>query len=133
MKVATAIGQPHAALLDQHHHAVVVATTLVSDARSKIVSSVIGSGDGTQRAVAERLLIDDAIAAADQHDGARQAFLRAIASSTSGSISVELRDVEAGGCRRPLLTRRGGRRARHADRTRATAAVVNLARRYVMG
>ena len=51
---------------------VVVATTLVSEARSKMVSSVIGSGAGATRALAERAVIDDCVAAADQHDRAGQ-------------------------------------------------------------
>ena len=54
---------------------VVVATTLVSDARSKMVSSVIGSTRGHERAVADRLLIQHAVAAADEHDGAGQLLL----------------------------------------------------------
>ena len=49
---------------------VVVATTLVSDARSKMVSSVIGSGGRHERAIADGLLIQDAIAAADEDDRA---------------------------------------------------------------
>ena len=54
---------------------VVVATTLVSDARSKIVSSVIGSSAGTTARCADRLLIEDAVAAPDEHDGAGQLLL----------------------------------------------------------
>ena len=51
---------------------VVVATTLVSDARSKTVSSVIASAAGVDGATADRLLIHDAIAAADEHDRSGQ-------------------------------------------------------------
>ncbi len=51
---------------------VVVATTLVSDARSKMVSSVIGSTDGVTRAIADGLLIEDSIASADEDNRARQ-------------------------------------------------------------
>ena len=50
--------------------AVVVATTFVSEARSKTVSSVIGFDGRLDRAVAERLLVDDLVAAADHDDGA---------------------------------------------------------------
>ena len=55
---------------------VVVATTLVSEARSKMVSSVIGSADRPDRAPAERLVIDDRVAAADEDDGAGQLVAR---------------------------------------------------------
>ena len=50
--------------------AVVVATTLVSDATSKIVSSVIGLGDRRDGALAVRLAEHDGVATPDQHDRA---------------------------------------------------------------
>ena len=64
--------EPQAALLDQDITAVVVATTLVSDARSKTVSSVMGSRAGHHRAVAVGLLEHHLVATADQHHGAGQ-------------------------------------------------------------
>ena len=51
---------------------VVVATTLVSDAASKIVSSVIASRAGTVARAPNRLADEDAIAMADDDDRARQ-------------------------------------------------------------
>ena len=48
-----------------------VAMTFVSDARSKIVSTVIGSGAGSNGALAVRLAPHDGVAAADDDDGAR--------------------------------------------------------------
>ena len=67
---------------------VVVATTLVSDARSKTVSSVIGSRAGTSGARAERLPIDDR-RRADEDDGARQFVL------TDGVVDERLDASEA--------------------------------------
>ena len=72
---------------------VVVATTFVSDARSKIVSSVIGSGVGHDRAVADGFLVEDAVAAPDEHDGARQLLL-ADRLRDERLDRVELRKVE---------------------------------------
>ena len=68
-------------------------------------------GQRHQRPVADRFLINDAIADANQDDGARQAFLADLVANQRLDC-VELADVEAGGCRRPLLTRR----ERHAVR-----------------
>ena len=52
--------------------AVVVATTLVSEARSKTVSSDHRLGQRDDGAVAERLLVDHGVAAADHHDRPRR-------------------------------------------------------------
>ena len=54
--------------------AVVVATTLVNDARSKIVSVVVGCGRGDDGALPVGFLEQDDVAPADQHD--HQAFAR---------------------------------------------------------
>ena len=51
---------------------VVVATTLVSEATSKIVSSVIASRAGARARSPKARLIEDLVAAADQDDGAGQ-------------------------------------------------------------
>ena len=48
-----------------------VATTLVSDAMSKMVSTVIGSVGGHERARADRLPVQDALALTDQDHRAR--------------------------------------------------------------
>ena len=74
--------------------AVVVATTFVSDARSKIVSSVIGSRAGTERALAVGLPEHDRVAAADDDHGARELAWRAIASlMTASSASSRARST----------------------------------------
>ena len=86
---------------------VVVATTLVSDARSKIVSSVIGSADGHERAVADRLLVQHAIARGRRGRRRRAASCSAIACSTSGSIASSASSVD-GGSGRPALSGRAG-------------------------
>ena len=87
----------------------VVATTLVSDARSKIVSSVIGSGDGCDRAIAVGLRQHDRVAAADDHDGAGQ-LVRGDRLVDDGVDAREAREIEAG--------RRGGRGRRARGRLR---------------
>ena len=51
---------------------VVVATTFVSDARSKIVSGVMGSGDGTTARWPIAFVIQRALTEADEHDRPRQ-------------------------------------------------------------
>jgi hypothetical protein len=88
---------------------VVVATTLVREATSNIVSSVIARPTAPAPGC-RSLLINDAVADANHDDGARQAFLADLLANQRLD-RVELADVEAGGGR-PLLTRR----ERHAVR-----------------
>ena len=106
-----AIDEAQLALLDQHHHARRRRHHLGQggDVEHRVERHRLGRRH--QRPVADRFLINDAIADANQDDGARQAFLADLVANQRLD-RVELADVEAGGCRRPLLTRR----ERHAVR-----------------
>ena len=86
---------------------VVVATTLVSEARSKIVSSVIASRAGCDGAIAEGRVIHDLVAASDQHDGARQLF----ASDRRANEAADRRQIRrTPGVSAAEARRRAGRR-----------------------
>ena len=66
----------------------VVAITLVSDAMSKTVSTVIGSSIGIERANAERLAINNFAVVADDDDRSRSKPL-AIAFLTTASTGAK--------------------------------------------
>ena len=78
----------------------VVATTLVSEAQSKIVSSGHGLGPRHQRALAVRLAVDHLAVVPHQHHGAGQTAL------LDGLVD---RLVERGGPGKSLCGKSGGR------------------------
>ena len=89
------IGQAQPALLTSCITLVVVATTLVSDAASKTVSSVIASRAGSMRASADGLADEDPIAPCPTMTTAPGSWLGRMASSTSAWTRVA--SVEAAG------------------------------------
>ena len=112
------IVQPDPALLDQHHHARRRRDHLGQRRQVEDRVERHRLDRGLDRAVAERLLVEHAIAAADQHDGAWQLLVRDGALNR-GADEVEPRGVDAGGgriLRRGLSAGRQRRRQASDDR-----------------
>ena len=94
----------------------VVATTLVSDAMSKMVSAVIGSGCGHGRAPAEDLAVEDLIALAHEEHRARAPPTAATESRTASSTACV-----PGAAAAPGAGTRRGRTISSATRSRSCA------------
>ena len=127
-----AIDQAELALLDQHHHARRRRHHLGqrSDVEDRVERHRLGRRH--QRPVADRLLIDDAVADADEDDGARQPLLADLVAHQRLD-RVELADVETGGDAPRCWRAASGTSWRHTGDCERRTATVNLARRYVMG